>query len=813
VADIIAVLRTAPNPTHGKEWKIQETHMKRHEALFSVLLIAIMVMLGCSGGNGDPLSPDSESGLTGDREAAASTNMLWGYYNVTVDLENETVEAVPNRNVMYELNINTFLNGNPAALGFTINGVASSPDYLELDMDVSITHPIPGKPQFDGYDVRGTLITDAGATMAFNPDLHYPTVDASQMILNADGYTRWFNKPEFTVPGVGGYTPGIYGTKHLTGDSTINPYKYFADGIAATDDPWGFLNASTVDSGVFSSGSVNTRNYIIGFPLPTPGVQFDYSIVASWAGATVHPANTPEAVACNTVVTDSIYYVDSSDWGGDLIADVSLFYWDQAPTQIIIESSVLSTPYFLNPIEMTPVDSDTNWATWHFEAPADNVTGYEGNEFWVIAEYGANDYSGPFGIPNDASSDTLAAFYRNALYVSDEPPGNLPPEITSGVTGASEFYPEAVEIYSVVAVDPEMDTLTYAWETHCLTTTGYEFSGPGDGAGNFTVDWAADVGATVGMEFVVNCDVSDGINPAVPAITLPVTCVEYINLPPIIVEGVNGDLEFAPDSIKTYFVGVEEPEMDEVGYTWETHCVTTAGFEFAGPGDGLGSFIIDWPADVGATPGMEFVINCEVTDFINLPQNADPLTVTCVESAITTLYLYDGMVDDGGINPGTWDSPGWEYCPDINAWDEYYCGNYPDALFTLCRTPYIDFPDPGTFTTIHLEIWHWANTPADGYAYGDVGYCYDDAGVDMQAPNWIEESLVYIDGMDFNDPDYEDFIDTFGTESDPAWSHFDCSAYAGNTYGIALAFQEWGASSGDAYEGWHIRKLHIWVEP
>ncbi len=678
--------------------------MNRLAALTAVL-ITVLLALGCSGTGVSPLTPDPE---INNAQVTQSQTQMWGYYTVYMDIEAQTVEAVANRNVQHTLNINTFLNSNPMTLGFLFNNVDNQGTYLDVNIDVSIMHPLPGKPQFNGYDVRGTLISNGSATMAYNGDLVYPTLNVDQYLLNADGYTRWHNKPEFIVPGVGGYTPGLYSAGTVDGTATLNPYKYFADGITESVSAYAFL-AGTTDDGVFSSGTTNTRNYQIRFPLPVPAVSFDYSILANWQAADVHPANGSDPMACDLTITPHIYFVDPTDNGGDLILDIGMFFWDSIPSLLFIESTVLSAPYELSLAEMTPTESGDHYAIWHVEIPADNVTGTEGNELWVIGEADPNVYTGPFGIPNDAQSDILAGFFRFDLFVADEPyTGNGPPVITDGVSGDLTFLQTDTKDYTVTANDPDLDTLTYDWTVTSVSTSIVEFSGPGDDAGTFPVDWTNDVPA-------------------------------------------------------------------EIGY--------------------------------------EYVIDCQVTDSINLPVNAYPLTVTCQDiGGATTLYLYDGMVDDGDIVDGTWDDPHWEYCPDINAWDEYECGDYPDELWTACRTPYIQFPDAGEFTTIHLEIWHWGEMPEDGFTYGDVGTAWDNGGVDYQQANWVEEWLVYVDGMDFNDPGYADFIGTYASEADPAWSHFECNEYAGENWAICFALEEWGASSGGTYGGWHIRKLHVWYE-
>ena len=68
-----------------------------------------------------------------------------------------------------------------------------------------------------------------------------------------------------------------------------------------------------------------------------------------------------------------------------------------------------------------------HYSTWNVEIEADNVTGPDGNEYWVIAEYSNYDYGNDFGTPNLAEDDPLTAYFRFDLAVSSEP-GNESPD-------------------------------------------------------------------------------------------------------------------------------------------------------------------------------------------------------------------------------------------------------------------------------------------------------------------------------------------------------------------------------------------------
>ena len=385
---------------------------------WTVLLTALfIVVMGCSGG-GNPLTPTTD--LTSDivGQSAQQQTHLWGYYDVMIDIETQTVEYVVNRSVQFTANVVDFVNGNPANLQFIINDTPVGPDYIEVDIDVGITHPFPGMSEYDGYDVRGVFMGDGSESLHYSLDCDYAGWGVDQYMSNPDGYTRWFNRSEFTTPGVLGYTPGAFASGGFAGTATVNPYKYYADGLNATDPAFDFLTG-TSDNGVFSAGHTNRRNYLLRFP-NAKGVIYGYAITANWIDEETHPANAPEAVACSMGITPNVWYESDTSNGGNLKLDFGIFGWGDQPSAMFIDSSVLSTDYELTG-EMTPTGGGPNFSTYYVDIPADNITGLEGQDVWVICEFDGFDYTNEFGVPNTANTDTLAAFFRYDLFVQDFP--------------------------------------------------------------------------------------------------------------------------------------------------------------------------------------------------------------------------------------------------------------------------------------------------------------------------------------------------------------------------------------------------------
>jgi len=703
--------------------------------IHTIVLAALMLALfGCSGGSGDdPVAPGLDS-PTAHNASSAQTH-LWGLYDVYIDIENRDVVATLNRSAMFTANVVQFVNMDPANLGFVINSTPMSAKWVDVDIDVSITHPFAMMPQYRGYDVRGVFIGEASGSMDYGIGLDYGLHGIDQTMLDdtdltdypgdipgggPDGYTRWHNPSEFTSPGVFGYTQGVIASPGYAGGATLNPYKYFADGLGPNDDAFEFL-ATTEDHGIFSDGETNTRNYYLRFP-HTVGVRFSYAILADWSGEAdqFHPSNAVEALAVSVECDDGIFYVDGAHNGGHLTMDFSVFDWNSELSPdgwmedygIQIESTVLDHVYALDNMEMVPVGGTDTYSTYHVDILADEVDGIEGQEFWLVVEYPGYDYSNPSGVPNHAESETLAAFFRHDIEVfSTNPP--VITGIEDDILGNGAYKNPVGFGYTAVTYDV-LFTDEDPFDTHEITWFITEDEVEPSLADKVTmpVDWSAYEPGP----YDIHVFVDDGTM-EMHGGPFPITN----NTPPQIISGIDGNPDPLIVNSETYSVTADDPEVppQTLSYTWTLTDVSTnepvPGYDEV-PGNGDGTIDIDWEA-MGAQHDEDYELDCIVHDGL-VGVYADTLEIN------STLNLYHGIFDDddgGMILQYSYYSNAdrkWHYRSDDGIWEESmgvpgYFNRYTRARL---RTP--TFSVPSGITGVRLEVRQWAGT-------GDTGdRCY-----------------------------------------------------------------------------------------
>ncbi|HEX9743819.1 MAG TPA: hypothetical protein VGB30_00175 [bacterium] len=434
------------------------------------IVVLVCVLAGCS----DPsTSPPLIRSRNNSGPSDISHTSLLGFWDCAINPGIPEVEITPNRTAMFTVNVVNFLNMNPSGLTFKFNEILNQGTYVDVDIDITLTHPFAGFPEFNGYDVRGVFMGNGSGTLLHN-GLSHPVPGIDQMIIpdpdngkgGPDGYTRWFNFSEFSLGGMPlfQYTKGNASSPGYDPSSILNPYRYFSLGLQPTEDLFTWLANNSSLNGVFPHGAGISRNYYLRFPKPDPGLKFSYAVIADWGGIKPedHPSNAAEAVACTVVDDSTLFYQSSVDNGGSINLDISLFNWDSQPSNIYIESDVLSGVHKLSGTEMEGTGSGDFYSTYHVEIPADNLLTSAGNEYWIIAEYPDNNYANDFGVLNLAENDPLTAYFRYDHKVS---PQNLPPVcIMQKATLAETGCGVVIVFHAFDSYDPEGEELTFEWD-------------------------------------------------------------------------------------------------------------------------------------------------------------------------------------------------------------------------------------------------------------------------------------------------------------------------------------------------------------
>jgi len=333
-----------------------------------VVSVVVLALIGCGKGSdvtGPPTTP-----LNHDADIAATQHMNWGIWDISIDPETAEAEVIPDRTAEFNASVVRFLQPPicPVELVTVRVNVFESdiPNGL-VTMDVGLRHPFPGMNQYRGFDVRGIVMSVADNTGKYDPSTRYYLPGQTEL-LNADGYTRWWNQAEFTsVETIFGYTEGHFAHGGFESNSTLNPFKVFAIGLEPTQ-PFYQLDWSTRCTFPVVEGTI-TRNYRMQFdPVGEPLFSFKYSVDASWS--LPDPAYDPEypieaydsMANCQEAYyvaveefTEIPYYVDEWVGGGNLDFLLTIGDWQATDGNVLDEIShvwIESPTLFDDPIDV-----------------------------------------------------------------------------------------------------------------------------------------------------------------------------------------------------------------------------------------------------------------------------------------------------------------------------------------------------------------------------------------------------------------------------------------------------------------------------
>ena len=297
--------------------------------------------MGCSGGGGgSPVMPGltgtdlemtpAEGGHEAGGLANKSNHFLWGMWNLRVNADHTAIEVIPIRVAAFHVNVVGYLENPPGNQLIKIVNVSMSQDDTLL-VDVQLIHPFPGSMNLTGRDVRGIAIFDADAkgqqfpaTFVTDVDKQPASIYASRMLLNADGFTTFWNRWMFSVvehPQMNGYIVGNLSTPgepFIKGN--LHGFKaYWTDPIYR----------------IFQSNQAATRTFEID--PPKGPFEFAYAVDASWDVPLKIPvgdpwndfgtsANCPEPYQISaTVIANSL-----TKTGGTATVQFDVFDWQDA---------------------------------------------------------------------------------------------------------------------------------------------------------------------------------------------------------------------------------------------------------------------------------------------------------------------------------------------------------------------------------------------------------------------------------------------------------------------------------------------------
>lgn len=453
--------------------------MLMNRASLTILLTAMLIIIsaGCSG-NSSPVQTDLQNPPgQADSSTRTAERVLWGLYECTIEPDSGEISVVPLRTAEFTANVNNLVEANPGNL--VISNIDVTDWFTEgrIDCTISLRHPFPGLDQYNGFDVWGVFMHNGSSALAYDALAYPDTAAGDGQVLNADGYTRWFNYTEFSGPGIPLLTYFEGRLSDLPAPTAmLNGYKIFAGGLGVDDDYYDWISdeANINDRGIFIAGSANSRRYHLQFPMVggEPLLRFQYAVVATWepgdptlTGSPVvyDPMDFPSSSNCDEaffVSSDdsesTLYNNGSGSSGGSFSSSIEVFDWQggimgqngvpNEISRIVMEADFLpggSIEWNQATLASIAQPGTITSSVFQVEVNGCDPRHVQSEEYWLIVESGGmfGDSYGqgfPSPFPRDARR---AAFFRGSVEVSGTIPMGL--EVIS-------IDPDTVPFYSQI---------------------------------------------------------------------------------------------------------------------------------------------------------------------------------------------------------------------------------------------------------------------------------------------------------------------------------------------------------------------------
>ncbi len=386
------------------------------KSLFLLMTIAFIILAaGCSG-SGGPIEPVADVSVA----AASDSHQLWGLWQFVADPAAQSLDVVELRTGEMHLNAIPFLEP-PALVYLTLETLQFNGNIIEAD--IGLRHPFLGLNEFTGFDVCGILVSNGSVSGFDDPGL-LMAGEGDTRLLNADGYTRWWNPAEFPVNEgtIFSYNDGLLGAPDSFADynCTLNGYKLFCDDLDDPDAPVGDVDVTS--RCIFSAGQKNVRHYSI--EIGDNGLVFNYAIDANWQFPQGNPpwdipddfgpaANRVEAWNVEITELENTLWNDGDDYGGDL--SLSIDVWDHFDVNLNTVK-VESGDNFDVASSGTATGGGEGYSTYEIDI-VDATPAPDTIDILITVESEAGDYQGMLG------GETISAYFTYSTTVDDEPVG------------------------------------------------------------------------------------------------------------------------------------------------------------------------------------------------------------------------------------------------------------------------------------------------------------------------------------------------------------------------------------------------------
>ncbi|MCX6646667.1 MAG: hypothetical protein NTY09_09955 [bacterium] len=461
--------------------------MNRNYFCLCGVMVILLCVIGCTKGGESPVAPEPVQQVSSD--TSAINDLCIGLYDIEFDPATQEFDVIPLRGPQFQLNLVLLLQppaGNPSNFGLVFHPAESDVPNGLLNLDINLTHPYPGT-DLRTFDLRLVFMGDKGTSLSdFDYGIQFPKPTETRLI-NADGYTRWWNATEFLTPKLFGYVqPWI---ANGNPKATLNGFKYYSDDLGA-DDPF---EPDITTRGTWSTqtatGDPNTlsRRHIIQFEMAggTPVYKFSYAVLTSFevptppyttpAPVDAFPlnANSPEIYKISIEMDpSSTAYYTSVQSGGDLVLNIDVFDWQAMENpggveaeigDFVIESPTLWTGP-LSVFDIGAVVGSTNETSSIWKIEIQDVTPTDTFQDVLVTVESASPTSyAPF-IPGAGiypGGATLSAYNLVTL----ELPGNSPPTI--GEISGPSMYSDGIQLeYTLSSMSDLQDgpNLTVQWD-------------------------------------------------------------------------------------------------------------------------------------------------------------------------------------------------------------------------------------------------------------------------------------------------------------------------------------------------------------